>query len=106
MAEKDTQRKIIDIVLKYAEVIGKEKQIDKVILYGSRVRDNGNIDSDVDVAVISPDFTGDRMEDQFWLMKQRREIDLRIEPMPFRPEDFIPEDPFVREIIETGVDVY
>lgn len=101
MVKKDAQQKIIDIVLRYAEVIGKEKQIDKVILYGSHARGNSDIDSDIDVAVISPYFTGDRTEDQFWLMKQRREIDLRIEPMPFRPEDFVLEIRLCRKLLRT-----
>lgn len=105
MAQKHAQQKIIDIVLKYDEVVGKEKQIYKVILYGSHASGNYNTDSDIDVAAVSPDFSGDRIEDQFWLMKQRRHIDLRIEPMPFRPEDFVQDDPFVREIKETGIEV-
>ncbi|MBS3946821.1 MAG: nucleotidyltransferase domain-containing protein [Dethiobacter sp.] len=105
MAQKHAQQKIIDIVLRFAEVIGKEKQVSKVILYGSHSRGAHVIDSDIDVAVISPDFTGDRIEDQFWLLQKRRGIDLRIEPMPFRPEDFVLDDPFVREIVETGIEV-
>lgn len=105
MAQKYAQQQIIDIVLRFAEVIGKEKQVFKVILYGSYSRGVHDIDSDIDVAVISPDFTGDRTEDQFWLLQKRRDIDLRIEPMPFRPEDFVPDDPFVREIVETGLEV-
>jgi hypothetical protein len=105
MAKKDDKQKIVDIVLKFAEVVSKEMQINKVILYGSYSKGGHDIDSDIDVAVISPDFTGDRIEDQFWLMKYRRGIDLRIEPMPFRPEEFVLEDPFVREIVETGIEV-
>lgn len=105
MAQKFAQQKIIDIVRQYAEVIGKEKQVYKVILYGSHSTGLHDFDSDIDVAVISPDFTGDRIKDQFWLLQKRRGIDLRIEPMPFRPEDFVPDDPFVREIVESGIEV-
>ena len=28
-----------------------------------------------------------------------------LEPLPYRPEDFTPDDPFVREVLETGVGV-
>lgn len=103
MAETDNKRVIMDIAVKFAELIGREMKLNRVILYGSFTRDNQHADSDIDIAVVSPDFTGDRLEDQFRLMKHRRSIDLRIEPIPFRPEEFVPEDPFVREILETGI---
>ncbi len=45
-------------------------QTNKVILYGSYSNGSHDIDSDIDVAVISPDFTGDRIEDQFSLMTE------------------------------------
>lgn len=106
MAEGYNKQVIFDIVSKFAHIVSREINVNKVILYGSYSKGNPNNDSDIDVAVISPDFTGDRLEDQFRLMKFRRKIDLRIEPMPFRPEEFIPEDPFVKEIIETGVVIF
>ena len=103
MAEKDNKQLIMDIVAKFADTASKEMKLNKVILYGSYSKGSERNDSDIDIAVVSPDFTGDRTEDQFRLMKYRRNIDLRIEPMPFRPEEFVLEDPFVREIIETGM---
>lgn len=103
MAERKDISIGIDIVGKFAEVIKKEIKVNNVILYGSYAKGKQHKDSDIDIAVISPDFSGDRTEDQFRLLKYRRNIDLRIEPMPFRPEDFILEDPFVREIVETGI---
>jgi len=103
MAEKDNKQLIMDIVAKFADTASKEMKLNKVILYGSYSKGSERSDSDIDIAVVSPDFTGDRTEDQFRLMKYRRNIDLRIEPMPFRPEEFVLEDPFVREIIETGM---
>lgn len=105
MVEKDDKRLIIDIVAKYADTVNKEIKVDKIILYGSYSKGNPHKDSDIDVAVISPDFTGDKIEDRLRLMKYRWNIDLRIEPMPFKPEDFVPDDPFVREIIETGIEI-
>lgn len=78
-------------------------KINKAILYGSYSK--GTQHNDSDIAIVSSDFTGDRIEDQFLLMKYRRCVDLRIEPMPFRPEEFTLEDPFVKEIIETGIEI-
>jgi len=105
MAEAANKNLIFDIVARYVSVVGKEIKVNKVFLYGSYAKGSQRSDSDIDVAVISSDFSGDRIEDQFKLMKYRRKIDLRIEPMPFRPEDFNPDDPFVREIIETGLEI-
>lgn len=105
MVERDAQRLIIDIVAKYADIVKKEIKVDKIILYGSYSKGNPRQDSDIDVAVVSPDFTGDKIEDRLRLMKCRWNVDLRIEPMPFRPEEFVPDDPFVREIMETGIEV-
>lgn len=105
MAKAAVKDLILNIVTKYASVVGKEIKVSRVILYGSHAKGIQNADSDIDVAIISPDFSGDRIEDQFKLMKYRRGIDLRIEPMPFKPEDFVPDNPFVREIIETGVEI-
>ena len=38
-------------------------------------------------------------------MKLSSDIDTRIEPVPFRPDTFIDEDPLVREIKKSGIDV-
>ena len=105
MVERDDRRLIIDILARFADTVRKEMKVDKIILYGSYSNGKPHKDSDIDVAVVSSDFTGDTIEDRLLLMKCRWGIDLRIEPMPFRPEDFVPDDPFVREIIETGIEV-
>jgi len=74
-----------------------------VYLFGSYVRGKPGADSDIDVAVVSNDLSGDAIEDGLRLMRCRRDIDLRIEPHPFRPEDFTPDNPWVAEIMRTGV---
>ena len=54
-------------------------------------------------ALVSPDFTGDRFEDRRRIVPLRRKIDSRIEPFPFRPEDFYDGGMLVEEIKRTGV---
>ncbi len=39
--------------------------------------------SDIDVAVVGDNFTGDPVEDILTHMRMRRKIDYRIEPRPF-----------------------
>lgn len=103
MAQRETRDKILAIVAEFAGVISKEMVVSKIILFGSYSTGRQHDYSDIDVAVVSPDFTGDRIEDQLRLMKYRRTVDLRIEPMPFTPGEFVPTNPFVRNIIETGI---
>ena len=105
MAQSYNKHEIINIVSRYADAIRTEITVNKIFLYGSYSKGNPQSDSDIDVAVISPDFSGDIIEDQILLMKYRRNIDLRIEPKPFRPEEFDSMNPFVREILNTGIEV-
>jgi predicted nucleotidyltransferase len=61
--------------------------------------------SDIDVAVVSDDFSGDLVEDTFKLMQIRRQVDNRIEPHPFLSEDFNNKNPFVKEIMKDMIQV-
>ena len=61
--------------------------------------------SDIDVAVVGDNFTGDPVEDILTHMRMRRKIDYRIEPRPFKTEDFNLSNPLAREIITTGKEI-
>lgn len=62
-------------------------------LYGSYTSGNYTADSDIDIAVVADDFSGDIIEDTFKLMKIRRSVDNRIEPHSFSIEEFNENDP-------------
>ncbi|MBI5143111.1 MAG: nucleotidyltransferase domain-containing protein, partial [Nitrospirae bacterium] len=62
--------------------------VEEVIMFGSYAKGTAGEDSDIDIAVISKSFSGDRFEDRRRIVPLRRGIDGRIEPIPFRPEDF------------------
>jgi len=80
---------IIEIVKRYLEEIKKDKiKIDEAYLYGSYARGTAHEDSDIDVIVVSPDFTDSRFDNSVRLMKYRRGIDLWISPFGYRPENF------------------
>ncbi|HZK18708.1 MAG: nucleotidyltransferase domain-containing protein [Limnochordia bacterium] len=106
MAQRYSADNAKEITNQYATLLREHIKLEKVILYGSFVKGQPHMDSDIDVAVVSPDFTGDRLEDQLKLMRFRRQVDLRIEPIPFLPEDFIPADPLAKEIMDTGYVIY
>jgi len=77
-------------------------KIDSAYLFGSFAKGTEHKWSDIDVAVISSDFSDNRFEESVRLMILSHDIDSRIEPVPFRPERFIDEDPLAWEIKKTG----
>jgi hypothetical protein len=53
--------------------------------------------------VISSEFDDDRFDERVRLTMIASEIDDRIEPVPFRPDTFVDEDPLVWEIKKEGI---
>jgi len=84
-----TADSIIEAVKKYIQVLQENNiPIQEAIIFGSYAKGLPKEESDIDVALISESFTGDRFEDRRKIVPLRRLIDSRIEPIPFRPEDF------------------
>lgn len=77
---------IIEKVKRYIEELKKNGiKIRGAIIFGSFAKGTAKEWSDIDVALGSPDFTGDRFEDHRRITPLRRNINRRIEPLPFRP---------------------
>ena len=74
-------------------------------LYGSYATNTATKDSDIDVAIISDAFTGNRFVDSMKIIRLKNKIDLRIEPTTFCPQDFIDEDPLVDQIKKYGIKI-
>lgn len=74
-------------------------------LYGSRVKGEAGRDSDIDVAIISEDFSGNLSADLKSVLPALKKSNVAIEPVFYRPEDFREEDPLVWEIQHSGVKV-
>ncbi|MEO0539160.1 MAG: nucleotidyltransferase domain-containing protein [Cyanobacteria bacterium P01_A01_bin.123] len=83
----------------YVEKLSHSIQVTAAYLFGSYARGNATQDSDIDILVLSPDFSDDPTNNLMLLMKARRGIDLRIEPHPIRPKDFNNTHPFIKEIM-------
>ncbi len=79
--------------------------INKAYLFGSFVTGRNDQWSDIDLAIVSPQIGDDRLEERVRLTEIATEIDDRFEPMPFNLKTFDNNDPFVREIIKTGLAV-
>lgn len=103
MANEQAEDMIREIGRKYAEVLQRRMNLRSLYVFGSYVRGGHGNDSDIDIAVVADDFTGDVIEDTLTLMKLRRPVDMRIEPHPFLLSDFTEKNPMAREIMRTGI---
>ncbi|MCX6583979.1 MAG: nucleotidyltransferase domain-containing protein [Candidatus Aminicenantes bacterium] len=93
-------------VKKYIECLKKNRfAVQKVYVFGSYAKGNMREDSDIDLAVVLKNLR-DIFTTQVQLMKLRRDFDLRIEPHPFDETDFNSSNPFVHEILTTGIQVF
>ena len=61
------------------------------------------IERDIDVAVVSPDLTGDRLQDWVRLTTLATRLDARFEVIGFRPEQFRDEHPLAWEVKTRGI---
>jgi hypothetical protein len=97
---------VITIVKRYIEALEKNQiYISEAIIFGSYAKRKAKPESDIDVALISNSFTGDRFEDRRRIIPLRRKIDSRIEPIPFKPEDFNNGGMLAEEIKRTGIKI-
>ncbi len=88
-----------------SELQTKELQIEKVFLFGSYAKGHYSESSDIDIAIISKNFTGSRFDDRHKIAPCVFKVDSRIDPFPFKPEDFNPNDPLVYEIMSNGIEI-
>lgn len=99
--KKDTAMKIS---LRYVkELVKNNIPIGEAFIFGSYARGDSGPESDIDLALVSEAFTGDRFEDRRRIIPFRRNIDSRIEPIPFTPGDFQNGGALVKEIKKTGI---
>jgi len=94
----------LNIAQRYAETLKSRFEYKKIILFGSYAKGNPREDSDIDIAVVFSDYAN-RLDRQVELMKLTRLIDTRIEPHPFRENEFEISSPFVNEIMTYGTEV-
>ena len=80
--------------------------IEALYLYGSRAKGTNSVDSDLDIAVISKDFSGDSIRDLKMIFPVLKKADETIEVTRFRPEDFRDEHPLAWEIKQGGIRIF
>lgn len=106
MAQQSLHDSIFNDVRKLIVELEKENiRIERAILFGSQVLGTATEYSDIDVALVSPDFSGTRFLDNQRMTNAILRVNSGIETHPFTREDFL-DSPFVRgEILRYGIEV-
>lgn len=100
------RNKIIEKVKKLKEEFIKNGyKINQIYLFGSFASGKNKKDSDIDVAVVSDDFSGNRFKDSLKIISFKLKVDNRLEIIPFHSSDFNINDPLVNEIKKDGIKV-
>jgi predicted nucleotidyltransferase len=104
MVEKAIQQ----IIKAFIQELKKRKiKVAKVILYGSRASGRSHEYSDIDVAIVSPDFGKDRYREGAKLFEIACAIDPRIEPVPISLSSYENDTwiPIIYEIRKNGIEL-
>ena len=97
---------IRNIVKRFVDALtARGTRVEKAVLYGSYASGNIHASSDIDIAIISPDFGQDRFEERKILMQIAWRIDPRIEPVPISSESYEKDTwiPLIYEIRQKGI---
>jgi predicted nucleotidyltransferase len=94
-------KKTID---KYLQALRQNNiPIKKAILFGSYAKGINQEWSDIDIALVSDLFKGDRIDDKDKIRSITLSVSSEIEVIPFSPNDFNMQNPLVKEILRTGI---
>lgn len=96
-----------DAIAEYSRILREDGvHVTSLLLFGSYARGTPHAGSDIDIAVVSPDFGTDFHDERVRLMKLARRASRLIEPHPLRPEDLNDRwSTLAGEIREHGVEV-
>ena len=98
-----TDRNIIDFILSSAK---NNKRVLKAFLFGSYAKNTNKSDSDIDIALVIDNLDDDEKFDyQVQLLLLASKFDTRIEPHPISNKDLETNNPFVVEILKTGIEI-
>lgn len=92
---------------KFVDTLAKRgTQIDSAYIFGSYAKGIATTDSDIDICIISPNFSGDLVKERMNLESISRQIDEKIEPHPMSSLDFAEKyNQLAHEIKTTGVQI-
>ncbi len=101
----ETTKEIVNKLQKYIATVENKHaiRISSAYLYGLFAKGLQHEWSDIDVALVSPDFSGDWFNDKNKIRRTTIDFDYNISPFPCREAAFTPDKLFVKEILKTGI---
>ena len=98
--------KVTSIINRFLTELAKNDiNIEQAILFGSYAQGTFNDWSDIDLAIVSKAFEGERFKDRDKIRRIKLRISSDLEPVPYKPDEFNIDNPFVKRILETGIRV-
>lgn len=97
------KREAIEKVMQYKLLLGNHFDLESVYLFGSFANDTNREDSDIDVAVVVKNISGDFFAVNPLLWKLRRQVDDRIEPILIDKNN--DKSGFLDEIKRSGIEI-
>lgn len=97
------KNEVITKVREYKDLLSKQMHIEQVFLFGSYAKENYREDSDIDVAIVVSNLSGDFFAVNPLLWKLRRQVDDRIEPVLIERD--YDQAGFLNEIKKEGIEI-
>ena len=95
------------LVESYAKDVGNVFPVDKVVLYGSYAKGTADELSDIDICFFISNFGDNRrvdiLRELLGLMRKYKKIPF--EPIVFPTKEIQNDNPFVKEILRTGIEI-
>ena len=102
MSKRETAIETVKKYIRYCRMLNVN--IDKAIMFGSYANNSVTKYSDIDVALVSDDFTDFPLADRKKIVKANIHFSM-IDPHTFSKKYFSKGDPFISEIKKTGVEI-
>lgn len=101
--DKRINKILIDFISKVAE---QNPRLVTTYLFGSFAKDKNRTESDIDIALFIDDLDDkEKFDLQVQLIILATKFDSRIEPHPISNSDINSNNPFVLEILKTGIEI-
>jgi len=100
-------KRINNSIREYVSVIAnKTPGFVTAYLFGSYAKNNQKVKSDIDIALVIDNLNdSDKFDLQVQFMLIASKFDTRIEPHPLSRQDLTSDNPFVYEIMKTGIEI-
>ena len=99
-------RAVMEEARRYADEARRLLPVDKVYLFGSYAKGTADALSDVDICFFLRDYDGrERVDLGIHLLRIARDFHAYFEPLVFETADIERKNPFVNEILRTGIEI-